>query len=80
LTANQFSRKRWQSIVLPFGPAIFDLDVLALDVSYLFQRLMERAQTPRVRLRRCAAEKPDYRHRRLLCTRRERPPRRTANQ
>jgi hypothetical protein len=43
LTANPFGRKRRQSIVLAFCPAIFDLRVLALDIARLFQPLAERA-------------------------------------
>src|SRR5215475_14211993 len=73
LTSNQLRRQGAQSIASPLSPAIFDLDFLALDVSCLFQRLMERGQTPRVRLRRCAAEKSDHRHPRLLRTCPERP-------
>src|SRR5713226_7659196 len=61
-------------------PAIFDSHVLALDISFLFQPLAERAQTDRVHLRRCTAEETDHRHRRLLRTRRERcSDRRTSN-
>jgi hypothetical protein len=45
LTMNQFGRKRRQSIIFAFRPAIFDLDVLALDISCLFQSLVERSQT-----------------------------------
>jgi hypothetical protein len=70
---NQFGRKRRQSAVLPFRPAIFDLNVLALDVSGFFKSLAECAQATRVHGRRCIAEEPDHRHRRLLRARRERP-------
>src|SRR5262249_6765529 len=75
LTVNQFGRKHRQSIILAFRPAIFDLDVLAFDISCLFQSLAERTQADRVsgQVRRCAAEEPDHRHRRLLRARRERP-------
>src|SRR5262249_4889865 len=72
LTVNQFGRKLWQSIVLAFRPAIFNLQVLALDIAYLFQSLAERAQTDRVHFTRCVAEEPDHRHR-LLRACRERP-------
>src|SRR5262249_919347 len=73
LTTNQFGRKRRQTAVVPFRPAIFDLHVLALDISCLFQPLAERAQTDRVRVRRRVAKEPDHRHRWLLRLRRERP-------
>src|SRR5262245_65384494 len=72
LAVNQFGRKLWQSIVLAFRPAIFNLQVLALDIAYLFQSLAERAQTDRVHFTRCVAEEPDHRHR-LLRPRGERP-------
>src|SRR5262249_54323278 len=83
LTVNQFGRKHRQSIILAFRPAIFDLDVLAFDISCLFQSLAERTQADRVsgQVRRCAAEEPDHWHRALLrCARRERPYRRAAEQ
>src|SRR2546425_10910938 len=51
LTVNQFSRKRWQPIVVTLCPTIFDLDVLALDITSLLQPLPERAQTVRVQIR-----------------------------
>src|SRR5262249_62345725 len=51
---------------------------LALDISRLLQPLAERAQTDRVHFRRCVAEEPDHRHRRLLRARRERPCRRAG--
>jgi len=75
---NQFGRKHRQSIVLAFRPAIFDLDVLALDISCLFQPLAERAQTDRVLVRRLAAEQPDHWHRPLLRARCKRPCHRRA--
>src|SRR5262249_13179535 len=80
LTVNQFGRKHRQSIILAFRPAIFDLDVLAFDISCLFQSLAERTQADRVsgQVRRCAAEEPDHWHRGLLRARRERPRNRRA--
>ena len=59
-------------------PAVFDRHVLALDIAGFLQALAERARTVREPVRRCAAEKPDHRHRRLLRARRERPRRRRA--
>jgi hypothetical protein len=55
LPLNEFSRKDRQAIIVAFSPAIFDRDVLALDIACLFQSLAERTQTDRVRVRRCAA-------------------------
>ena len=78
LTANQIGRQRRQSIVLVLRPAIFDRHVPALDIAGFAQALAERAHTVRVPVRRCAAEEPDHRHRRLLRARRERPRRRRA--
>jgi hypothetical protein len=37
LTANQIGRQGWKSIVLPLRPAIFDRDVLALDIAAFAQ-------------------------------------------
>ena len=42
LAADQIGRQRRQSIVLTFRPAIFDRDVLALDIAGLLQALAER--------------------------------------
>src|SRR5262249_48923463 len=69
-------------IILAFRPAIFDLDVLAFDISCLFQSLVERTQADRVsgQVRRCAAEEPDHWHRGLLRPRRDRPHDRAAEQ
>src|SRR5262249_46834825 len=61
LPANEIGSKGRQSIVSGFCPTIFDLNVLALNVSYLFQSLPKRAQTVGVRVRRGAAKETDYR-------------------
>src|SRR5262249_19559514 len=64
-----------QSIILVFGPAVFDRQVFSLDVSGFAQSLTERGET-----RQCLAsgrpwvEVADHRHRVLL--RAERAPRR----
>ena len=79
LSANQFGRQRRQPIELIVGPAVFDRHVLALDIAALLQGLAKYAQIVRVRrVRRCGAEEPDHRHRRLLRARCERPRRRRA--
>src|SRR5262245_52459629 len=50
LSANQFVHEYRQPIVLALRPAVFDHDVLALDVDGLLQALAECAQTMRERL------------------------------
>ena len=45
LSANQISRQRRQSIVLPLGPAVFDRHVSALDIAGFVQTLAKCAQT-----------------------------------
>ena len=63
---------------LPIGPAVFDRNVLAHDISGVVKALVKRAQTARVRVWRRGNEIPDHRHRRLLRPRRKRPRRRRA--
>jgi hypothetical protein len=71
--ANQIRRQGRQAIVLTVCPTVFDGDVLTYDIAAFGQRLAEAGQHwPALRERR-AAEKPDHRHRWLLCARRERP-------
>jgi hypothetical protein len=72
-TTDQIGRHSRQSIVLAVRPAIFDRHVLSIDIPHLAQALAEGEQTARPGVRRCAAEEPDHRHRRLLRARRERP-------
>ena len=78
LPANQFGRQRRQPLHLVLSPAVFDRDVLALDVAGLLEALAERPQAIRISVRRLAVEETDHRHRRLLRVRRERPRRRAA--
>src|SRR5262249_4568908 len=73
LPANQVGRQRRQSIDLIFAPAVYDRDVLALDIPAILEATVKSAKTVRVRVRRLAVEKPDHRHRLLLRPRRERP-------
>ena len=73
LAANQFRRQRRQAFDLVLGPAIFDRDVLSLDIACVLEALAECAQMFGVALRRLAVEEPNHRHRRLLRARRERP-------
>src|SRR5262249_51328660 len=67
---------RRQSIHLILGPAVFDRDVLTLDIAGILEALAKYAQTIGVHVRRCGSKKPDHRRRRLLCLRAERPRRR----
>src|SRR5262249_5632660 len=76
LPANQFGRQLRQPLELTLSPAIFDRHVLALDIAGVLDALAECAHTVRKRVRRCTTHKPDLRHGRLLCKRRERPRRR----
>src|SRR5262249_28967879 len=65
--------QRRQTIYLTVGPAVFDGNVLALDIAGILETLPKSAQAFRISLRRLAVEKPDHRQRRLLGARRERP-------
>ena len=78
LTSDQICRQFRQSIVFIIPPAVFDGDVLALDVAGFFQALSECGRDVRIRIRRASMHEPDNRHRRLLCVRRERPCRHRA--
>src|SRR5262249_35863899 len=73
LSAHQFTGQRRQPIILAVRPAVFDCDVLALDIARLPQPLSKRAPTLPVVLKRCGAEEADHRECRLLPARRERP-------
>src|SRR5262249_9264416 len=80
LPANQVGRQRRQSIDLIFAPAVYDRDVLALDIAAILEATVKSAKTVRGRVRRLAVEEPDHRHRRLLRARNERPRSYAANQ
>src|SRR5258708_214111 len=73
LTADEIGRKCQQPVILACGPAVFDPDVLALDISAVGQTLPECRDNRRIVAKRPAVEEPDHRHRRLLPARRERP-------
>src|SRR4029450_5295116 len=70
---NQFGRQRRQTIELSLCPAVFDRDILALDIACVLQALAKSAHTVRDRVRRLAVEEADYRRRPLLRARHERP-------
>src|SRR5262245_10012481 len=80
LPAYQIGCEVGQYVVLVLRPAILDHDILALDVAGFAEALAECRQIACTIDRRRAAEKSDHRHRRLLCPRRERPGRRTAEE
>jgi hypothetical protein len=46
LTAHQFSGERRQPIELSLGPAVFDRQIRALDITGLFQALAKDPQAP----------------------------------
>jgi len=73
LATNQISRQHRETIVLMLRPAIFDHDVLALDVTGLIQSFPERSYQMWSLRKGPDAEKSDHRHRRLLRARRDRP-------
>src|SRR5262249_19624574 len=73
LTSNEISRERRQPIRSSLRPAIFDRDVLTLDVTGLVQATAETGHPGRERLRRLSTQESDHRHRRLLCAHHERP-------
>src|SRR5262249_42974489 len=62
------------------SPAIFDRDILALDIVGFLQALAKCTQSVHVHISRCALEEADHRHRRLLRACCERPRRRAAEQ
>src|SRR5262249_52803931 len=63
---------------MALGPAVFDRHIPAFDEADFAQTLAERGHPWGVSALRFAVEKPDYRHRRLLRARRERPRGRAA--
>src|SRR5262245_16091084 len=77
LPAKKVRDQKRQSVSLTLGRAVFDQDVLALDIASLLHALVERGH-PVKRREWVVSEKPDHRHRRLLRTRRKRPRRRAA--
>src|SRR5262249_30880167 len=73
LMPNQVADECRQSIVLTLGPAIFDRNVLPLDVSALLQSLMECRECIGGLAGGPTAEKADHGQHRLLRARREWP-------
>jgi hypothetical protein len=81
-SANEVISERRQPLVLILGVAVFDRDVLTLNVTVVLETLAKCTQVKVVRIRRtrCGAEKPNHRHRWPLRLRRERPRGRAAEQ
>src|SRR5262245_38151207 len=71
--ASQLGDQTRHPVALIMRPAVFDRDVLAIDVTGLLETLEERRVEGRQTLRRLAVEESDHRHRRLLRPRRKRP-------
>ena len=63
LTTNQLSREDWQSIVITFGPPIFDRHFPAFDIAGFVQALPEGCENAEgvVELPGFAAEEADHR-------------------
>jgi hypothetical protein len=76
--ADQLGSGRRQSIDVIVGPAIFDHEVLSLDIAGFAEASAECRQKRRVTAGRGRTENSDHRHRRLLRAHRERPSGRTA--
>src|SRR5262249_26959901 len=73
LTGYQIGREHWQLIVLPMGPAVFDIYVLAFGKAGLPQALAERAQAILQCVRRSGVQESDDWLPRLLRPRRQPP-------
>jgi hypothetical protein len=73
LTASQIGSERWQAIGLPLRRAGLNRHVLALDVAAVGQAAVECCHRVAHRIERLEAQKPNHRHRRLLCPRHQRP-------
>jgi hypothetical protein len=71
--SNEISRERRQPIQSSLRPAIFDRDVLTLDVTGFVQATAERGHYGSERLSRLSIQESDHRHRRLLPAHGERP-------
>ena len=76
--ANQVDHQRGQQLGFIVRPPVVHDDVLALDIAGLLEPLAKCPQIVRLIVGRLAVEEPDHRHRRLLCTRGERPRSRRA--
>src|SRR5262249_2016273 len=71
--SDEVSRQLRQLMHLIVGEAVFNREVLALNIARLPQPLTKSAQWIAERIGRLAVKVPYHRHRRLLRARRERP-------
>src|SRR5262245_18332510 len=71
--AHQLGQQFRQPIELTLRPAVFDRNVVTLNVASVLQALTKCAQTIRVCVRRCGVKELKPRHCRLLRPRRVRP-------
>src|SRR5262245_6197471 len=78
LPASQFNCHRRKAVKLTIGPAVFDRQVLALDVAGIHQALAKSSQAARMPIRRVGVDEPDHRQPCLLRPRADRPRRRRA--
>ena len=62
MAANKVGRQPWQSIILVIRPAVFDRNVLAFDITGLFQTLTKSDQDGVVLSGCPAVKEPDHRH------------------
>src|SRR5262249_45196214 len=78
--ANQVGRQLRQSVGLVLRPAIYDRDILTLEVAAVFQATVKSLQATREHFGRYDIKKPNCRHGRPLRPRHNRPCRRAAEQ
>jgi hypothetical protein len=71
--AHKVGRETGQPVELVVGVPLLNRDVAAFEKSFIAQPLAQDRDKMRDRCGRRAAQKPDYRHRRLLSVRRQRP-------
>ena len=77
---NQIGHHRRQAIKLALCPAVYNFYVVALNITAFSQPFEKGRQLLTRTLSRSGVDKSNYRHRRLLRTRRKRPRRRAAEQ
>src|SRR5262249_52937477 len=80
LAANQLGSQRRQPLIVVFRPAVFDRQVVTLDVAGFAQSLTERGSKRPPGGLRARAEEANHRHRLLLRAGGQRPGRSTAEQ
>ena len=73
MTADEIGGQRRQPVIVPFGPALFEATVLAVDISSFLQPLQCCRDEIRLVGARSAADIADQNGFALLCAGRERP-------